>query len=640
MKKLTHMFTPLTVKNLTIPNRFAVAPMVTNYCNGDGTATERFIRYQENKAQGGFGLIITEDYAVSPQGRGFVNVAGLWNDGQISGHSALPPRVQKHGAKIFAQIYHCGRQTSAAVIGQRQEAPSPVLDPFNSEIPRELSIEEIEKITDQFGDCALRAKQCGFDGIEVHGAHGYLLSGFMSLYSNKRTDEYGGSLMNRLRFPLAVLKNIREKVGDDFIIDFRISADELVSGGRTIEDTKAIVPRLVDAGIDMVHVSVGVYYSNHEFVPPHYVRHGFLADMAKEIKAAVDIPVVSVGRINDPFLAEELIASGKMDMAAFGRGSLADPALPLKAKEGRYDDIRQCIGCNYGCVGFLFENKPITCVVNPGIGLEYQHPTEKTKTPKKLVVIGGGPGGVQAAISAAELGHKATLYEKDAVLGGQFRIAAIPPAKGELTPFLAWQRARLEKLGVDVKLEAEATAASIGKPDAVILATGAKPIVPNIPGATKPHVVTTTEILLGRAFPGNKVVVIGGGQAGAETADFLANIGRKVVIIEMLKEIAPLEARSARIFLLRALKEAEVEIHTETVVKEITDTEVVSSCGTRFEADTVVLAVGVRSENTLETSLKSAGFPVQVIGDAVSGRNVHNATKEAYEAALALQSTI
>lgn len=636
MAKLTHMFTPLTVKHLTIPNRFVVAPMVTNYCNGDGTATERFIQYQENKAKGGFGLIITEDYAIDPTGKGFVEVAGLWNDGQVESHSKLPPRVHQHGAKIFAQVYHCGRQTSAAVIGQAPLAPSPVLDPFNAEVPRELSVEEIEKFIQQFGDTALRAKKCGFDGIQLHGGHGYLLAQFMSPYSNKRVDEYGGSLQNRLRFPLAVIKNVREKVGNDFIVDYRISADELVSGGRTIEDTKSIAPFLVDAGVDMIHITAGVYFSVNDFIPPHYVRHGFLADFAAEVKKVVDVPVVSVGRVNDPFIAEELIASGKMDMVAMARGSLADPELPRKAKEGRFDDIRHCIGCNYGCVGFLFENKPITCVVNPAIGLEYKQPTEKVKTPKTVAVIGGGPAGMQAAISAANLGHKVTLYEKGDVLGGQFRIAAVPPAKGELTTFLSWQQTQMKKLGVEVKTGTEATAATIGKPDAVILATGATPVIPKVPGANKPHVCTTTDILLGKCLPGRKVVVIGGGQAGAETADFLANIGRKVVLIEMLKEIAPLEALAPRHFLLKALKEGNVDIHTETVVKEISDNGVVTNCGKRFDADTVVIAVGVRSENALETSLKAAGLPVQVVGDAVSGRNVYNATKEAHEAALAL----
>lgn len=284
---------------------------------------------------------------------------------------------------------------------------------------------------------------------------------------------------------------------------------------------------------------------------------------------------------------------------------------------------------------FLFENKAITCVVNPTIGLEYKQP-DRAATLKKVAVIGGGPAGMQAAITAAEQGHKVALYEKDGILGGQFRMAAIPPAKGELTPFLTWQQTRMKKLGVEVKLGMKASADTIGKPDAVILATGAIPVIPNIPGASKPHAVTTTDVLLGKVNPGRRVVVIGGDQADAETADFLANIGRKVVIIEMLKDIAPLEAFAPRIFLLRALKEADVEIHTETVVKEINNTGVVTNCGKRFEADTVVLAVGVRSENSLETSLKAAGFPVTVVGDAVSGRNIYNATKEAHEAALAL----
>lgn len=636
MLELKHVFSPLTVKHLTIPNRLVVAPMVTNYCNNDGTATERYVRYHETKARGGFGLIITEDYAVTPRGKGFVDVAGLWNDGQIAGHSQLPPRVHAAGAKIFAQIYHCGRQTSSTVTGATPEAPSAIPDPFNIEVPRELSIEEIERIIDQFGDCALRAKKCGFDGVQLHGAHGYLLSEFMSPYANKRTDEYGGPLLNRLRFPLAVIKNVREKCGGDFILDYRISGDEFVSGGRTIEDTKTIVPFLVDAGLDMIHVTAGVYFSVNEFIPPQYMRHANLADLAAEVKKVTDVPVVTVCRVNDPYIAEELIASGKADMVAMGRASLADPDLPRKAGEGRFEDIRHCIGCNFGCVGYLFDNKPITCIVNPTVGLEYLQPDKPAEVQKNVAVIGGGPAGMQAAISAAGRGHTVTLYEKSGRLGGQFRAAAMPPAKGELTTFIAWQETQLKKLGIEVKLNTEAAAGNIGRPDAVILASGAAPIIPDIPGKDGPNVVLANDILLGKKLAGRKVVVIGGGQAGAETADYLANTWREVVLIELLKEIAPLEALAPRAFLLKSLKEGGVRIFTETKVERIGPSSVITGCGREFEADTVVLAVGVRSDNALAQELEAAGLTVHVIGDALKPRNLLNATKEGHETAVAL----
>lgn len=633
---LNHLFTPLIIKSVTIPNRLVVAPMVTNYCNGDGTATERYIAYHEEKAKGGWGLIITEDYAISPQGKGFTNVAGLWDDSQIAGHSELTRRVHRHGSKIFAQVYHAGRQTSSPVIGETPVAPSAVPDPFSIEVPRELTVAEIEAIIQQFGDCALRCKKCGFDGIQLHGAHGYLLSEFMSPYANKRTDRYGGPLENRLRFALEVIADVREKCGPDFIIDYRISGDEFVPGGRAIEDTKTIVPYLVKAGIDTVHVSCGVYASATVFVAPQIKEHGMITDFAKEVKQVVDIPVTTVLRINDPRIAEQILVSGKADLVAMARPSLTDPALPNKAKAGRFGDIRQCIACNYGCLGYLFVNKAVHCVLNPTVGKEYLQPKEPAKTKKNIAVIGGGPAGMQAAISAAGRGHSVTLFEKSGVLGGQFRLAAVPPAKGELAAFTNWQENQLGQLGVTVKMNTPATTENIGKPDAVILATGAVPIKPLIPGADGPNVVQVNDLLEGKAFPGMKVAVIGGGQSGAETADYLGIIGRQVTLIEMSDDIATQVAMAPRRFLMESLEENHVQILTDTKVAKITSTGVETECGKTIACDTVVLALGVSSENSLAAQLESAGHKVVLIGDAKEPRNVMDAIMEGHEAAIAM----
>jgi len=633
---LKYVFEPLTVKGITIPNRLVVAPMVTNYCNGDGTASERFIRYHETKAEGGFGLIIAEDYAIDPVGKGFINLAGIWNDGQIESHSELPKRVHRHGAKIFAQFYHCGRQTSSPVIGTVPVAPSPIPDPFNIEVPRELSIDEIKVIVEQFGDAALRLKKCGFDGVQLHGAHGYLLSEFMSPYANKRVDEYGGSFANRMRFPIEVVKKVREKVGDSFIIDYRLSGDELVPGGRTIEDTLAIAPLLVEAGIDMIHITAGVYASVDTYIPPQYVRHGTFADMAMKVKKVVGVPVVTVCRVNDAHIAEGILAAGQADLVAMGRASLADPFLPKKSKEGRFNEIRQCIACNAGCTEYLFLNNSITCSLNPSVGLEYKQPKGNAEKTKSVTVIGGGPAGMQAAISAAERGHSVTLYEKTGVMGGQFRVASFPPNKGELTSFLVWQQNQLKKLGVTVKMNTEATADNIGKSDVVILASGGKGVMPDIPGADLPHVVLAETVLEGKVLPGKKVVIIGGGQVGTETANYLVAIERKVTILEMGGEIAPKEGRSPKHFLLKALKEAEVEMLTDTRVTRITASHVEAKDGRTFAADTVVIATGIVSENGLKEKLEAAGHKVHVIGDAVAPRQVIEANREAHELAISL----
>ncbi len=452
------MLKSLKIGKLELKNRFVVSPMVTVFCDQDGMATEQFITYHETKAKGGWGLIIVEDYAVDPRGRGFWT-PGLWKDEQIKSHKQLVDRVHKAGAKIFAQIYHSGRQTASALIGTTPWSASPIPCPVGCEVPHEMTIEEIEQTVSQFGDTALRAKKAGFDGVEVHGAHGYLISQFMSKYSNRRVDRYGGALENRLRFPIEILKDIRKKVGKDFIVDFRISADEYVDGGRTIEESKAAMKRLAAEGVDLFHVSAGVYGSAWAIIPPYNIPNGWIVNLAEEAKKVVDVPVITVGRINDPLIAETIVESGKADLVAMGRASLADPALPNKFAAGDYKDIRQCIGCQQGCLQLLFSNKSIRCLVNPELGFEYLHDLKKADASRRVTVVGGGPGGLEAARAAALAGHKVTLYDNTNRLGGQFVYAAMPPAKGDMTAYVVWAKRQLKKLGVEVKLNTEYTAA-------------------------------------------------------------------------------------------------------------------------------------------------------------------------------------
>ncbi|MCL2559834.1 MAG: FAD-dependent oxidoreductase [Turicibacter sp.] len=634
---LDSVFSAFTLKGKEVKNRFTVPAMVTNYCNEDGTATERFIAYHEARARGGWGLIITEDYAVDPLGRGFKNVAGLWNDEQIAGHKELPKRVKAHGATILAQIYHAGRQTNAGVIGPDAlpVAPSAIGCPFSTAIPRELLIPEIEQIVSQFADTAYRAKECGFDGVEIHGGHGYLVAGFMSPYANKRVDAYGGNVMNRTRFPREIVKAIREKCGNDFVIGFRISADEFIEGGRTIEDTLVIVSLLEEAGIDLVHVSAGTYVSADRIVPPYQVPHGWITDFAAAVRRRVDIPVITVGRINEPFVANNAVKDGKADFVAMGRASLIDPELPNKAAADRYGEIRNCIACNHGCIGILFSDNPIKCVLNPELGEEHKGGVLAADTAKKVAIVGAGPAGLEAAIYAARRGHQVTVFEKTAKAGGQLYLAAIPPGKGEISAFINWQVGELERLGVTIQYNSEVTADTLkaGDYDEVVVATGAKPATLPIPGVDFPHVVQATNVLAGTVGVGASAVVIGGGQVGSETAAHLGVHLRAVTLVEMGPAIAPTEPLAPRWHLLKELAGRDVVMMTNTTVKEIKEgAVVVETAGELKEipADTVVLATGSTSVNDLALD----GVAVRVVGDAQEVSHVLNATATGYAVAL------
>jgi 2,4-dienoyl-CoA reductase-like NADH-dependent reductase (Old Yellow Enzyme family)/thioredoxin reductase len=622
-----------------LSNRLVVPAMVTVYCNEDGTATEKFCAYHEAKARGGWGLIITEDYAVDPKGRGFPNLAGLWNDDQIESHSKFTKRIHDIGGKIFAQIYHAGRQTGKAVIGCQPVAPSPILCPSLQEIPHELTEDEIREIVGEFGDCARRAREAKFDGIEIHGAHGYLIAQFMSLYSNKRVDAYGGNLMNRLRFPLEIISDIRRKAGNDFPMIFRISGDEMVPGGRNIEDTKAISAILEGAGVDALHVSAGVY-GTYGITPPAPVPHGWITGFAQEVKKVVDIPVITVGRITDPLLAEAIIAGKKADLVAMGRASLADPELPNKAAAGKFTDINPCIGCMQGCTDMITKYQPATCLVNPTLGKEEEMRIKPADMKKRVFIAGGGPGGMEAAMVAARRGHEVHLFEKTDRLGGQYYTASIPPFKGEIAGFLAWQKKQLADHKVSIHFNTELTEAIVTeqKPDAVIVAIGSTPVFPDLPGIKRENVVLALDVLEGKTDAGKKVVIIGGGTVGSETASHLANHGKKVTIVEMLPELATDASARIRYFLLKELADRKVQIHVNSTVAAILDDGLTIKREGREEKigpfDTVVLAAGLKPLNDLQSRLEGKVTKMITIGDAVRVRKALDAVKEGYLAGL------
>lgn len=630
------LFSPIKIGAMEVPNRFVVPPMGTNLANPDGTVSQEFIDYWEARAKGGFGLLIVEVTAIDPLGKAIPYQPGIWDDSFIPGFKKLTDAVHKYGAKIAVQLHHAGRQTTSPIIGAQPVAPSPVPCVVSREMPRELTTNEVYDLIKKFGDAALRARNAGFDAVEIHGAHGYLIAQFMSPYSNKRVDEFGGNFQNRMRFPVEIIKDIRRKVGGSFPIIFRMSGDEMVTGGRTIDESRAVSRVVECAGTDALHVSIGVYGSMQYIIPPADVQPGFLLSASEEIKKAVSVPVIVVGRINDPELAKDAILSGKADLLSWGRQSLADPEVPNKVASGRIDEISPCIACNQGCVGYIFNPNKIkcSCLVNPFCGREGELKIEPAHKKKKVIVVGGGPGGLEAAWISAARGHSVMLYEKENVLGGQYRVGSIAPAKQDITKAINFYTNMGRKHGVDFRLGVEANAERImaENPDVVIVATGAKPCIPNISGVEKSNVVTSTEILLGQKVPGNKVLIIGGGLVGSETADYLAEHEHDVTIVEMLTEIGRDVQDAVRHFLFKRLDEEKVTIYTNTSVKEILPNGVTAERDgkeiTLTGFDTIIIAMGAESVNYLEQELERKVPELYTIGDAIEARKAIDAIEE------------
>ncbi|HSW41783.1 MAG TPA: FAD-dependent oxidoreductase [Patescibacteria group bacterium] len=638
------LFSPTKIGAMEVANRFVVPPMGTNLANPDGTISDQFIAYYEARAKGGWGLLIVEVTAIDPLGKAILNEPGIWADSFIPGWRRLTDTVHRHGAKIALQLHHAGRQTYAAIIGAPVVAPSPIPCPVCNQQPHELTTKEVWELIEKFGDAAARAREAGFDAVQIHGAHGYLVAQFMSSYSNRRTDMFGGSLSNRMRFPVEVIKNIRQKCGGAYPIIFRYSADEMVPGGRTLPESRVVGRVVEEAGADALDISVGVYETMRHIIAPPAVPMGFLLAAAAEIKQDVKIPVIAVGRIHDPLLAENALATGQADLVAMGRPSLADPQLPNKVASGRLDEVCPCIGCLQGCLGRIFDPTKLTisCLMNPICGREEELVATPALKVKQVAVVGAGPGGLEAAWMAAARGHKVTLYEKEANPGGQLRTGSLPPTKQELAKGIAYWVHMAEKHGVEFKYGTEATPETLlaTKPDTVIVATGAEPLIPDLKGVGGSNVVTAWDVLRGRQPAGAKVLVVGGGMVGCEAADYLAQHGRKVTVLEMLPEVALDVEGVPRSFLLERLQAGGVCVKTETKVKEITaDGVVVVKDGAEAKMggfDTVVLAMGAKPVNALKEALAGKVPEVHVLGDAVTPRKAIDAVEEGARVALNL----
>jgi 2,4-dienoyl-CoA reductase-like NADH-dependent reductase (Old Yellow Enzyme family)/thioredoxin reductase len=612
--------------------------MATNFADEDGAVNDRHIAYYVKRAKGGVGYITFEHTGVLKQGRAFPNMALIDSDQHIPPFKKLVEAIHKENGKIVIQINHAGRQTSASITGSPIVAPSAIPCPVRKEMPKELSYEEIQKIIEAFGQAARRVKESGADGVEIHMAHGYLLCQFLSPFSNKRTDEYGGDADRRMRMALEVLRAVRNKVGADFPVLCRLSADEYVEAGLKLEDTKEIAKALERTGADALHISACVAASGYLNHPPYYAEEGVFVHLAQGIKSVVGVPVITVGRIRTPELANQILEEKKADLISMGRALIADPDLPTKALQGRREEIIPCISCNR-CV-LSIRKGSLQCAVNPETGREALFKLKKADRPKRVWIIGGGPAGMKAAEVAALRGHQVTLYEEKERLGGKFLLAAIPPRKQVLKEFIDQLTRQLEKVPIKIILGKPFGPASLrrGRPDVAIVATGAKPFFPPIDGIQEAKAISVEEALSGKVHLGRKILVVGGGGIGAEVADYLSENGKEVTLIEMREGIALDLVGHLQHFLNVRLKAKGVHILTSTkaIRFEKEGLWVEDPQGTKRLGgfDSIVIALGSIPNDELVESLKGKVSEVYVVGDASKPREVMEAVFEGEEVAL------
>ena len=627
------LFEPRRLGGMTVKNRIVMPPMVTNFGTADGYVTERLKDYHEERARGGVGLIIVECVCVdSPVGKRPGNQLVMDDESFIPGFADLAHVIQKHHARAAVQIHHAGRVARSSMTGVQPVAPSPIAQP-GGDLPRELTAKEIQGIVQKFAKTAAWVKKAGFNGIEIHGAHGYLIAQFLSPASNQRRDEYGGSLENRARFLLEIMRAVKESVGPSYPVWCRMNGEETgLADGFTLAEAKEVAQMLQEAGADALHISYMSWGLGPGALFPIDQPWASHVHLAAEIKKVVTLPVIAIRRIL-PEMAETIIKEGKADFVAMGRALIADPELPQKTATGRMSDIRPCIACDT-CLNAVIRGEEARCAVNAAMGREREFRLRPTAKPKKVMIIGGGPAGMEAARVAAGRGHRVTLIEKTENLGGQLLLAMAPPHKSGLERLTDYLRTQVDRLGVKVKLGREATPAIIeeARPDVVILATGVIPAIPPIPGVDKTIVVTAGEILEGKTAAGQKVVVIGGALIGCETANFLAERGRKVNLIEILPELPTENEKPYADLLVKELQEKGVVILTGVKEEKITDegVEIIDKGGKtqKLEADTIVIAAGSRPNKELFKMLEKKFPAIYLAGDCVEPRKIIEAIAE------------
>jgi 2,4-dienoyl-CoA reductase (NADPH2) len=661
-----YLFSPIKVNSMIIRNRIVMTAMHLGY-TPDGEVTDRLVKFYAERARGGVGLIILGGCPIDEYGA-MVGMVGISHDKHIPGLKRLTGTVHATGAKIAAQLYQAGRYTHSAMIGGRKPfSASAVRSRLTGETPRALELHEIPSVQAKFAEAALRAIESGFDAVEILGSAGYLISQFFSPLTNLREDGYGGSFQNRMRFGIEVVEKVRKAVGPSYPIIMRLAGNDFMQGSNTNIEAALFAHELEKAGVDLLNVTGGWHETRIPQLTMFVPRRAFTY-LAQGIKSAVSVPVIASNRINHPQIGEEILRYGEADMITMARGLLADPDLPEKARTGKADQIFRCVACNQGCFDHVFSFRSVACLVNPRAGCEEEFFVTPSSKPKKVLVIGGGPAGMKAACVAAERGHRVTLVEKSSRLGGQVLLNAKIPGRTEMISVVEDLENNLKSLPVEILLSEVATVSFIKErnPDALILATGASPLRPDIPGIDHENVAMAWDVLSGSKTTGRRVVIIGGNAVGLETALFLAHQGtippevlhflmtnraetpetleklirkgnKEVCVVEMARKAGVDIGPSTRWTVFSEIKRLGVKILTGAKAVEITEegVKIETEQGTdMIPADSVVVAVGSKSENRLAEELAGEVPDLHTIGDAKEPRNAMEAIKEGFLAAL------
>lgn len=664
-----HLFSPITINTLKVKNRIAYPALGLMY-SYDRKLNDRYYDYFREKGAGGAGIVTVGPVGVDFIGSGVV-VLSLAEDEAVPDFKKLTDIIRSGGASPWVQLFHAGAYSHPILIdGKTPIAPSPIYSKYSKTTPIEMTLEDIERVQERYVQAALRAKEAGFDGVEIISSGGYLLTQFLSPLRNQRTDAYGGSFENRIRFPRELIEKLRANLGRDYPLTVRMAGNDFVPGSNTDLETPAIAQMYEAAGVDAINVTGGWHETRVPQLPMELPRAAY-AYLALNIKKSVSVPIMASNRIADPNSAEQIIRDGYADMVNLGRVLIADPQWPQKAFEGRAHEIRPCVACSQGCTDQVFSGLPVFCVGNPRAGYEGERIITRTAAPKNVMVIGAGAAGLEAAVTATEVGHRVEIYDRADDIGGQLWLAGAPPHKQELLEFIRFYRAMINRHNIPLHLNTEVDRALVEKrnPDHIIIAEGAEPLLPPIKGADDPTVMTAWEVLRNSPRLGQSVAIIGGGAVGLETALFVAAKGTinpetlqflftheaasterlrelmfrgtsRVTIFEMLPKAGADVGKSTRWVLFDSLERFGIDIRTNTKVLSIDNGTVVVDAEGKEEAlqfDQVIMASGSKSVQKLTAELKDLGIPMDVVGDCIKPGKINDAIHGGFLAALNIE---